>query len=54
MKDKIVLLIYDYIRCKACERVNTFYTSKKVQHSFDVNNRFVYAMRSVEQGHVSM
>jgi hypothetical protein len=40
--------------CKDCRWVYTFYTSKKVQHSFDINRRFVYAMRSIGQGHASM
>lgn len=42
------------VRCEACGWVYTFYTSKKVQHSFDVNKRFVYAMRSMGQEHSSM
>lgn len=42
------------VRCKDCGWVYTFYTSKKVQHSFDINRRFVYAMRSIGQGHASM
>ena len=42
------------VRCKDCGWVYTFYTSKKVQHSFDINKRFVYAMRSIGQGHASM
>ena len=42
------------VRCEACGWVYTLYTSKKVQHSFDVNKRFVYAMRSMGQGHASM
>ncbi|XP_028392982.1 uncharacterized protein LOC114517447 [Dendronephthya gigantea] len=40
-------------RCEACGWVYTFYTSKKVGHSFDVNKRFVYAMRSLGEGHTS-
>ena len=42
------------VRCKDCGWVYTFYTSKKVQHSFDINKKFVYAMRSIGQGHASM
>ena len=42
------------VRCQTCGWVYTFYTSKKVQHSFDINKRFVYAMRSMGQGHSSM
>ena len=42
------------VRCKDCGWVYTFYTLKKVQHSFDINRRFVYAMRSIGQGHASM
>ena len=42
------------VRCEACGWVYTFYTSKKVQRSFDVNKRLVYAMRSMGQGHASM
>ena len=42
------------VRCETCGWVYTFYASKKVQHSFDVNARLVYAMRSMGQGHVSM
>ena len=42
------------VRCEDCGWVYTFYTSKTVQHSFDINRRFVYAMRSIGQGHASM
>lgn len=42
------------VRCEQCGWVYTFYTSKKVQHGFDVNKRFVYAMRSIGQGHASI
>lgn len=42
------------LRCEECAWVYTFYTSKKVQHSFDINRRFVYAMRSIGQGYSSM
>lgn len=42
------------VLCKECGWVYTFYTSKKVQHSYDINKRFVYAMRSNGQGHSSM
>ena len=42
------------VRCETCGWVYTFHTSKKVQHSFDINKRLVYAMRSMGQGHSSM
>ena len=32
----------------------SFYSSKKVNKSFDMNKRLVYAMRSIGQGHASM
>lgn len=40
--------------CKECRWVYSLYTSKKVQHSFEINKRFTYAMRSIGQGHSSM
>ena len=46
--------IHLQVQCKDFGRVYTFYTSKKVQHSFDMNKRFVYAIRSIGQGHASM
>ena len=42
------------VRCEECGWVYTFYTSKKIQHGFDVNRRLVYAMRSIGQGHASI
>jgi len=42
------------IRCEACGWVYAFDTSKKVQHTFDINRRLVYAMRSIGQGHASI
>ena len=42
------------VRCEDCGWAFTSYTSKRVQHSFDINRRFVYAMRSIGQGHASM
>jgi hypothetical protein len=38
--------------CGKCSWVYTFFTSKKVKHFFDVNRRFVYAMKSIGQGDV--
>lgn len=42
------------LRCEGCGWVYAFYTSKKVQHSFYINRRLVYAMRSIGQGHASI
>ena len=42
------------LRCKECGWVFTFYSSKKINKSFEVNKRFVYAMRSIGKGHASM
>jgi hypothetical protein len=41
------------LHCGKCSWVYTFFTSKKVKHFFDVNRRFVYAMRSIGQGEAS-
>ena len=41
------------VRCDHCGWVYTFYTSKEVNHFFDINRRFVYAMRAVGQGEAS-
>ena len=42
------------LRCEECGWVFSFHSSKKVNKSFDVNKRLVYAMRSIGQGHASM
>ena len=42
------------LRCEECGWVFSFYSSKKVKKSFDVNKRLVYAMRSIGKGHASM
>ena len=34
-----------------CGWVFTFFSSKKTKNSFDINSRFVYAMRSIGKGH---
>lgn len=39
--------------CKSCGWKNEFYTSRKVNYFFEVNRRFVYALRSIGQGHAS-
>ena len=36
--------------CKSCGHERSFYTSKKIQHYFEVNRRLVYAMRTIGQG----
>jgi hypothetical protein len=41
------------LHCGECSWVYTFFTSKKVKHFFDVNRRFVYAMRSIGRGEAS-
>ena len=42
------------VPCKDCGWVYTFYTSKNIQHGFDVNRRLVYAARSIRQGRASI
>ena len=39
------------VRCESCASECTFYTSTKPRYTFDVNKRFVYAMRSLCEGH---
>ena len=41
------------IQCSQCGWVYTFYTSKKVNQFFDINRRFIYAMRAIGQGQSS-
>lgn len=41
------------LHCKECGWVYCFRTSKNVQHYFDINRRFVYAMRGIGQGEAS-
>ena len=37
-----------------CEYKNDFFTSEKVGRSFEINQRIVYSMRSLEQSYTSI
>jgi len=48
-----------YVRCTKCDFVNDFYTSQTCQtsptkHSYDINQRMVYAMRVLGHSHAGI